>query len=497
MKYLLYSLFALLFAPNLKAQNAQITLKMAPEAANFSVSLVTEKVKFQPSPAIGLADVEFLNIGYFEITNQKVANAEVELSEPQLVRLQIIPTAAGAMPYQPINPCFNRVLFISPNDKLTVTIHPNKSLTFEGTNAHYQEFLRDYFKENLYEYLPVFGYKPTKNDNSSILPKVDSLQQARLQRLQTIKSQQPITEAFDAYITATINTEAYLTRQLVLDKKIRESQGIQLKSNQRQEIENLTLQNFKILPDAALMSEQYRRELANYILIPITKKYPTDSAQRYILSSEALQLAYQESDEQLRDYPKQRAYLLSHWVDYAVTFRSDMTAAHSLLEKFERTYPSSELIPYFKQSITAKEGMYVGKAAPNFSLKDREGKEVTLQSLQGKPICIAFCFNLKQHELIFKPLEEAYKGRLTFVYLNVTPSTSFELWQSLTENRPNVVHLWGSDEDAKKLKETYATTMGFPFVVIDAQGKIVERWIPQEFPDNKTLQKELSGLVKK
>jgi peroxiredoxin len=141
--------------------------------------------------------------------------------------------------------------------------------------------------------------------------------------------------------------------------------------------------------------------------------------------------------------------------------------------------------------------MYVGKAAPNFSLKDREGKEVTLQSLQGKPICIAFCFNLKQHELIFKPLEEAYKGRLTFVYLNVTPSTSFELWQSLTENRPNVVHLWGSDEDAKKLKETYATTMGFPFVVIDAQGKIVERWIPQEFPDNKTLQKELSGLVKK
>ena len=497
MKYPLYGLFALLFAQVLKAQNAQITLKMAPEATNFSVSLVTEKVKFQPSPAIGLADVEFLNIGYFEITNQKVANAEVELTEPQLVRLQIVPTAAGASAYQPVSQSFNRVLFISPNDKLTVTIHPNKSLTFEGTNAYYQEFLRDYFKENLYEYLPVFGYKPTKNDNSIILPKVDSLQQARLQRFQTLKSQQPISEAFDAYITATINTEAYLTRQLVLDKKIRESQGVQLKATQRQEVENFTLQNFKILPDAALMSEPYRRELVNHILIPITKKYPTDSAQRYILSGEALQLAYQESDEQLRAYPKQRAYLLTHWVDYAVAFRSDMTAAHSLLEKFERAYPSSELLPYFKQSITAKEGMYVGKGAPNFLLKDRDGKEVTLQSLQGKPICIAFCFNLKQHELIFKPLEEAYKGRLTFVYLNVTPNISFELWHSLTENRPSVVHLWASDEDAQKLKETYATTMGYPFVLIDAQGKIVERWIPQEFPDNKTLQKELSGLVKK
>ena len=74
MKYPLYGLFALLFAQVLKAQNAQITLKIAPEATNFSVSLVTEKVKFQPSPAIGLAEVEFLNIVYFEVTIKKFAN---------------------------------------------------------------------------------------------------------------------------------------------------------------------------------------------------------------------------------------------------------------------------------------------------------------------------------------------------------------------------------------------------------------------------------------
>ena len=117
--------------------------------------------------------------------------------------------------------------------------------------------------------------------------------------------------------------------------------------------------------------------------------------------------------------------------------------------------------------------------------------------MKGKPVCIAFCFNLKQHELIFKPLEEAYRDRLTFVYLNVTPNTPFEDWKSTVQSRPGVVHLWASDEEAQKLKDTYSTSMRYPFVLIDSQGKIVERWIPQEFPDNKTLQEELKGLIKK
>ncbi len=389
------------------------------------------------------------------------------------------------------------MLFISPNDKLTININADKTLTFEGTNAVYQEILRDYFRDNLYEYLPLFGYNPTKIDNSVILPKVDSLRQVREQRLRTLKSQQPISESFEAFVSATTNTEAYLTKLIVLDKKIRESQGVQLKADQRREIENLTLQNFKILPDAALMSEPYRRELRNFIQIPVTQKYPTDSAKRFVLSGDAVQYAYQLSDEKLRAYPRQREYLLTHWLDYAVTFRSDMTAARTMLENYERAYPASQLLPYFKRTIAAKERMYVAQPAPNFTFKNEEGKEVSLSQLQGKPLCIAFCFNLKQHELIFKPLEEAYRDRMTFVYLNVTPNTSFESWQTTVQSRPGVVHLWTSDEEAQKLKDTYATTMRYPFVLIDSQGKIVERWIPQEFPDNKTLQEELKGLIRK
>lgn len=496
MKHVLYYLLAYLTSTTLVAQTAQITLK-TPVGSNFMLSLATEQVRHHEAPSIGLTDMEFLNIGYFDDTTKQWAMTEFELKEPQIVRLNISSKAQAFVANQRPQQRSNYVLFISPNDKLTITINADKSLTFEGTNAIYQEVLRDYFRDNLYEYLPIFGYNPTKIDNSAILPKVDSLQQARQQRLQTLKSQQPINEAFETYLTATTNTEAYLMKLIVADKKIRESQGVQLRPEQRREIENLTLQNFKILPDAALMSEPYRRELRNYIQIPVTQKYPTDSAKRFVLSGEAVQFAYQLSDEKLRAYPRQREYLLTHWLDYSTTFRSDMAAAQSLVENYEKTYPASELIPYFKRTIAAKKGMYVGQPAPNFSFKNEEGKEVSLSSLKGKPVCIAFCFNLKQHELIFKPLEEAYRDRLTFAYLNVTPNTPFEDWKSMVQTRPGVVHLWTSDEDAQKLRDMYATTMRYPFVLIDSQGKIVERWIPQEFPDNKTLQEELRGLIRK
>lgn len=45
------------------------------------------------------------------------------------------------------------------------------------------------------------------------------------------------------------------------------------------------------------------------------------------------------------------------------------------------------------------------------------------------------------------------------------------------------------------LKAIYAIEPCFPFMVIVAAGRIVNRWIPQEFPDNPTLQKELRSVL--
>ncbi len=486
--------FCLFLSLTAKAQTAQILLKL-PQNNDFIVSLTAEKVRYLDAPSIGLTDVEFLNIGVFDDSTKQWAKTEFKLKEPQVVRLNIV-NKRTVNAYKS-REGVNYLLFISPDDKLTIGINPNKTLTFTGTNAHYQEYLRDYFRENMYDYLPQFGYNPSQIDNFHILTKVDSLQRTRQQRLQTLKRQQTVDESFETYVTAITNTEPYLLKLVVSDKKIRENQGVQLKPNQRKEIQELALQNFKIMPDAALLSEVYRNELRNFIQVPVIQKYPTDSAKRYVLSPEAVQMAYQLSSEELQSYPKQKEYLLTHWLNYSTTFRSNMSTARTLLTQYEQTYPESALVSYFRRTIEAKEKMKVASQAPEFRLKDRDGNTVALSSLRGKPVCIAFCYNLKQHENDFKPLEEKYRGRLNFIYLNITPATTYEMWQPTTEKRPGVLHLWASDDDAQMLKESYASTMRYPFVLIDAQGKIVERWIPQEFPDNKPLQTELRDLIRK
>jgi hypothetical protein len=46
------------------------------------------------------------------------------------------------------------------------------------------------------------------------------------------------------------------------------------------------------------------------------------------------------------------------------------------------------------------------------------------------------------------------------------------------------------------LKEKYAIDIRYPFLVTDASGKIVSRWIPQEFPNNKSLAAELDKVAR-
>ena len=60
-----------------------------------------------------------------------------------------------------------------------------------------------------------------------------------------------------------------------------------------------------------------------------------------------------------------------------------------------------------------------------------------------------------------------------------------------------MLHLWASDETIEFLKKVYTIEPRFPFMVIDEAGRFVNRWIPQEFPDNKTLRQNLGEVAVK
>lgn len=465
-----------------KAQNtATITLTTSKQGP-VTATLVQEDVHFHPNLGIGLADIELkpvVSVDFKEKTSEK---SVIQLTEPKMMRLQY---GGGA-----INKTW--MLFLQPGDDLTANFAENADVTFTGKNANYQTFLKNYFLENQYQYLPVFGYKPSQIDNKSVVQQSDSLKKVRLEAFEKFKAANPAVPAFEAYVTATTITEPALTRRAIQEKIMRRNRVVMLDATQRKELDDATLADFKILADDALLSQAYRDELRNWALIPSTRKFPLRSQSRYEIGPEALKDVYAFSKEKLAAYPKQREYLLTYWLNYAATAIPTVETSKALLEDYKSTFPQSANAEYITKLIQTKESLQPGSAVADVTLLNVDSSAITVASLQGKPVCMVFSFSIGQHEPGLKALEDKYAGKVSFVYVSVAPGISLGTWKQYSKDRPNAKHLWASDENIELLKDKYAIDIRYPYLVINPTGKLVNRWIAQEFPDNKALDMELS-----
>ena len=475
---------------------ARITLKAAANAKDV-YAFTLERVRFHETLGVGLAETQLDPVGVFDLSEVKEATIPVEIDQPALVRLAISPknNASDANPGGRRDGSRTQLLYLAPGDELTIEAGPTNAPTFKGKNAARQEFLQAYFLDNHYQYLPAFDFNPRKIDNAAILRQSDSLAALRSRKYEEFKAAQPVDDAFDSFVKATTHVESYLMRGIVKDREIRRNKAVKMTPEQRNELSAITRDNFKLFPDAALLSPAYRKELREWVLIPVNEKFPAADADGQALSPPAVAAAYQASREKLRDYPRQREYLATYWLNYAATALPSVAEARRLLPDFAQQYPDSEASKYFGKIIAAKEKLEKGQPAPDITLLDKDSNAVSLSSLRGKPLAVAFAFNLKQHEPTLKLLEAANGGKVRFVYVSVAPGIPFGTWKDYVEARPHALHLYASDEQIEKLKTLYAIEPRYPFLVIDAAGRIVNRWIPQEFPDNPTLQRELRSAV--
>ncbi|TLU98810.1 TlpA family protein disulfide reductase [Dyadobacter luticola] len=466
------------------AQNTATITLTASKQGPTTATIVQEDVHFHPNLGIGLADVELKPVVSVNFNEKVSEKSVIQLTEPKMMRLQY---GGGA-----VNKTW--MLFLQPGDDLTITFSENADVTFAGTNANYQTFLKNYFLENQYQYLPVFGYKPSQIDNKSVVQQSDSLKKVRMEAFEKFKTANPAVPAFEAYVNATAITEPALTRRAIQEKIMRRNRVVMLDPAQRKELEDATLADFKILPDEALLSQAYRDELRNWALIPSTRKFPLQSQSRYEISPEALKDVYASSKEKLANYPKQKEYLLTYWLNYAATAIPSVETSKTLLADYKTTFPQSPYSEYIAKLIAVKESLQAGTAVPDITLLNTDSSAVSVSSLQGKPVCMVFSFTIGQHEPGLKVLEDKYGDKVSFVYVSVATGIPLSTWKQYAKDRPNAKHLWASDENIEILKEKYAIDIRYPYLVIDKAAKVANRWVPQEFPDNKALETELQKV---
>lgn len=485
MKNLNFLILTLISCISYAQNTANITLT-SPKQAPVTVTLVLEDVHFHPNLGTGLADTKLDAVASVNFADKTTEKAVIQLNEPKMMRLQYSGNGVNK----------TWMLFMQPGDDLSINFGDNADVTFTGKNANYQTFLKNYFLENQYQYLPVFGYKPSQIDNKSVVQQSDSLKKVRLDAYDKFKTANPASPAFEAYVLATTATEPSLTRRLIQEKILRRNRVVKLDAAQRKELEDFTLSDFKILPDDALLSQAYRDELRNWALIPSTRKFPLESETRYEISPDALKDVYAFSKEKLADYPRQKEYLLTYWLNYAATAIPTIETSKALLADYKTTFPQSPYTEYISKLIQTKESLQPGATIADVTLLNTDSAAVAVSSLQGKPVCLVFSFSIGQHEPGLKVLEDKYADKVTFVYVSVASGLPLGTWKQYAKDRPNAKHLWASDENIDVLKEKYAIDIRYPFLVLASTGKIVNRWIPQEFPDNKTLAAELEKVSK-
>jgi hypothetical protein len=498
MKKITHLVLILLCSSTAFAQKTRISFQADPNGScDCTVLLQWYEVKFTEAPAGGLTDSRFESVTNFDPEVDKTLTTTIKITKPQVLSLVILPKSGSVSERQAKNKFLR--LWVTPNEMVGIRVDASGRVMFAGSTAQYNDFLQDHFVENVYQYLPKLGYNPNSYDNQEVVSGIDDLQKKRKAAYQELKQKTEIDSSFNAYVQAEMMTDPYLVREIVAAKTMRKESGTKLTKPQDDKLRDYTLKNFKILPDAALLSDGYRNELFNYAMIQVTNKYPVDSAKRWLLSGDALKFAYDFTNNYLNDHPNQRQYIHTRWLDYATSLLTSMTTAQELAANYRQQYPeATDMNTYFETQITGKSKLETGDVAPTFKLKDKDGKEVSLNDLKGKKLCLTFCFNLKQHELTLKPTEEKYANDLTIVYINLMSSVPIEYWQTnVAATRTGALYLYAGDDVVDKLKNDYLASNPYPFVLIDENSQIVKRWIPQEFPFNKTLLDDLKVFLGK
>lgn len=145
-----------------------------------------------------------------------------------------------------------------------------------------------------------------------------------------------------------------------------------------------------------------------------------------------------------------------------------------------------------------------GTKAPNFKLKDQNGKDVKLSNFKGKKVLLSFhplawtgacskqMLSLEKNKEKFKKLKTVVLG------INVDPVPSKAAWaKSLKIKKAKLLSdFWPHGEVAKKYG-IFSRSQGFSFrvnIIIDEKGKVVlvKKYPISKVPDIKEIIEELS-----
>ena len=125
-----------------------------------------------------------------------------------------------------------------------------------------------------------------------------------------------------------------------------------------------------------------------------------------------------------------------------------------------------------------------GKAAPDFTFVDQNGKEVSLSDFKGKVVYVDFwaswCGPCKREMPFSHELRNKFKNNKDVVFLYVSVDKNEAAWRkAITDYNVTGVNLLATGGQLESMAYNYNLT-GIPlFILVDKKGKIVSNPAPR------------------
>ncbi len=182
------------------------------------------------------------------------------------------------------------------------------------------------------------------------------------------------------------------------------------------------------------------------------------------------------------DESKLKEYLILNILNGMLSsWSQDENKSAIIYEDFKTSYPNNENIEALEQKIALQKRFAKGQDAPTFSLKNKDGKQISLADLKGKYVLIDFwatwCGPCLSEVPYSKELEEEFANEdIEFVYICMRDTK--KRWEKhLIKENPTGIQLFADQTESKELSKKY-NIKGIPsYMLVDKQGKIITQKI--------------------
>jgi peroxiredoxin len=370
-------------------------------------------------------------------------------------------------------------LFLEPGYDLTLTADGSKlaeSLVFAGKGSVENNFLLAYNRDELSKTDGRMFHALVKDvapeDIASFLDELFAKREAHYEQA---KSELAFSKSFDLFTRGQLKYEKLnilMEYPMVYQNQNRLAERVVLPEGYYDFLDASDL-----FDDSYLISDQYGRFVDGYMNYYYQNKY--DAAASDLSRNQAL---FQIAGEVL---PRQTAFFQQGKIVNSALNRSAFTEAEALYLTYKELNPDQKFAEVVDATYEVVASLSPGQPAPDFTLTDINGNEVSLSDFKGSVVYLDFwaswcgpCIQQVPHAKEMKKRMAAYYDSGDLVSLYVSVDTDGQAWKDgIAKHGIEGVHVWAEGWDSAS---RLYNVSGVPtYYIIGRDGKIFDNRPPR------------------